>query len=94
VEEFVKEKRAWHKFPPEQRFFIKTDDILSHVDGLNSDKEAPWKDDKARELTATKLGRELREYGVESDLQGKGKGNQARGYWSDEIEKIVQQYRK
>jgi putative DNA primase/helicase len=94
LSEFIKEKRALHKFPPEQRFFIKTDDILDGANGLNSDKEAPWKDGKPGQLTAHRLGKELREYDVESVREREEGSNRARGYWSDEIERIIQQYRK
>ena len=89
---FFKHRRISLQIPPGERFFVKTDDILNHREGLNGDKEAPWQDEKPGRLTTTKLAHELAEYEVKSTPQGKGKGNQARGYWSDQIERIVSQY--
>jgi hypothetical protein len=59
-----------------------TKDIVSK---LNDDDEAPWREHKDQLLTATRMGRELKEYDITSDEVKKGK-NRGRGYWSDEVE--------
>jgi putative DNA primase/helicase len=90
--ELVKQKRKERGIAPGERFFLKTDDILSTGDGLNADKEAPWREKDCDSLNAHRLGAELGEYDVKSHLVRTEKGRPARGYWSDEIEKISEQY--
>ena len=89
--------RVWRASHPEikkgERFFVRTDDILSHTHGLNSDKEAPWFDDRAKELTAHRLSGELGAYGIKSDRRWETLGSKkVCGYWSDKIEITVTQY--
>lgn len=92
LEEFIAEGRKKRPdLKPGENFFLRTASIIgTGQSGLNADQEAPWADDP-RQLTAQKLSAELRQYGVASDRE---KGSQIRGYWANELEKVIRQYRK
>jgi Protein of unknown function (DUF3631) len=62
-ENYVRRPSVTARERDEQRDHIPTDDILSPSEGLNSDKEAPWKAD-GKELTAERLAKELRAHRV------------------------------
>ena len=96
--ELVRQKREKRGIPATEKFFIKTEDILDWNEGLNSDNEAPWAE-LQNGLTAHRLRKELRAYEVESHVEDVAGTNpkirkQARGYWSDELEKVALQYKR
>ncbi len=74
---------------PGKRFFCKTLTLLSR---LNDDSEAPWREHKDQLLTATRMGRELKEYDITSHEVQEGK-DRGKGYWSDEVEAAVEKYK-
>ena len=66
-----------------------TDEILSPSQGLNSDKEAPWKAD-GKELTAEKkLAKELRGYKAQVSTQTEINKMRTRGYSYKALKKKV-----
>ena len=86
-ENYVKRPSVTRRKTDEQRDHVPTDEILSPSQGLNSDKEAPWKAD-GKELTAEKLAKELRGYKVKS-TQTEINKMRTRGYSYKALKKKV-----
>ena len=76
--------------PEDLRDLVLTDDILHSVHGLNADKEAPWSADD-KHLTAEKLARELRQYGLRTSQKTVGE-NRHRGYSLKALREIFETY--
>jgi hypothetical protein len=74
---------------PGKKFFCKT---LTLLERLNDDEEAPWREHKDQALTATRMGRELKEYDITSHKVKEGE-DRGKGYWSDEVEAAVEKYK-
>ena len=73
------------------RFFLRTQDLLTE---LNQDEEAPWKEKAKDELSANRLSNVLVSYGVKPIQVRTGQESKkpVRGYWSDELERVIKQY--
>jgi hypothetical protein len=76
----------------EQRDHVFTEDILSLTEGLNADKEAPWKANKG-ELSSERLAGELRAFKVTSTKKLIGL-QRARGYSHQALLKVFERYLK
>jgi hypothetical protein len=67
--------------------FLPTDDVIKK---LNENKEAPWSDWK-NGMTAEKLGRTLKLFGVKSE-QHRGDGDRHRGYALQKLQPVFNRY--
>jgi Protein of unknown function (DUF3631)/Domain of unknown function (DUF3854) len=84
-------KREAELIESDARFFLRTQDLLTE---LNQDEEAPWKEKAKDELSANRLRNVLVSYGVKPIQVRTGQESKkpVRGYWSDELERVIKQY--
>jgi putative DNA primase/helicase len=87
LDQIIQEKRKKENIEPTERIFLRSLDLCNE---LNQDQEAPWKD-KPDGIDALRLSKTLKEYDIVPKRAREG-SDRCKGYWSDEIEKAVQQY--
>lgn len=85
LDQIIQEKRK--NIEPTERILLGSLDLCNE---LNQDQEAPWKD-KPDGIDALRLSKALKEYDIVPKRAREG-SDRSKGYWSDEIEKAVQQY--
>ena len=87
LDQIIQEKRKKENLEPTEKIFLRSLDLCNE---LNQDQEAPWKD-KPDGIDALRLSKALKEYEIVPKRTREG-SDRCKGYWSDEIEKAVQQY--
>jgi hypothetical protein len=87
LDAIIQEKRKKENVEPTEKIFLRSLDLCNE---LNQDQEAPWKD-KPDGIDALRLSKALKEYDIVPKRTREG-ADRSKGYWSDEIEKVVQQY--
>ena len=87
LDQIIQEKRKKENIEPTEKIFLRSLDLCNE---LNQDQEAPWKD-KPDGIDALRLSKALKEYDIVPKRAREG-SDRCKGYWSDEIEKAVQQY--
>ena len=88
LDRIIKAEREKLGLPPTEKIFLRSLELHNE---LNRDDEAPWKDGRPGELTTRKLSSELKRFEVHSKREETDSGR-GMGYWSDEIEKAINQY--
>jgi putative DNA primase/helicase len=89
LDQIIQEKRKKEDLEPTEKIFLRSLDLCNE---LNQDQEAPWKD-KPDGIDALRLSKALKEYDIVPQRTREG-SDRSKGYWSDEIERAVQQYAK
>ena len=87
LDQIIQEKRKNENVEPTEKIFLRSFDLCNE---LNQDQEAPLKD-KPDGIDPLRLSKALKEYDLVPKRAREG-ADRCKGYWSDEIEKAVQQY--
>jgi uncharacterized protein DUF3631/uncharacterized protein DUF3854 len=87
LDHIIQEKRKNTNLDPAERIFLRSLDLCNE---LNQDQEAPWKN-KPDGIDALRLSKALKQYDIVPTRAREG-SDRSKGYWSDEIEKAIQQY--
>jgi putative DNA primase/helicase len=87
LDHIIQEKRKSTNLDPAERIFLRSLDLCNE---LNQDQEAPWKN-KPDGIDALRLSKALKQYDIVPTRAREG-SDRSKGYWSDEIEKAIQQY--